>query len=127
SRSDRRAGARALPRGLPRRGRTLRGAEPAGAQFPAPRLARWRRHGVAADRCPGQDARPGAAGDGDRSTGGAAAVSAPLRVERDGDLVRLTLDDPARANALSPALAEALIAEFRRDWHAEGVRAVLLA
>lgn len=54
-------------------------------------------------------------------------MSASLRVERDGDLVRLTLDDPARANALSPALAEALTAEFRRDWRAEGVRAILLA
>jgi methylglutaconyl-CoA hydratase len=54
-------------------------------------------------------------------------VSAPLRVERAGDLVRVTLDDPARANALSPALAEALTAAFRRDWRAEGVRAVLLA
>jgi methylglutaconyl-CoA hydratase len=54
-------------------------------------------------------------------------MSAPLAIERDGDLVRLTLDDPARANALSPALAEALTAEFRRDWRAEGVRAILLA
>jgi len=54
-------------------------------------------------------------------------MSAPLAIERAGDLVRLTLDDPARANALSPALAEALTAEFRRDWRAEGVRAILLA
>jgi methylglutaconyl-CoA hydratase len=54
-------------------------------------------------------------------------VSAPLKVERAGDLVRLTLDDPARANALSPELAEALTAAFRRDWRAEGVRAVLLS
>lgn len=54
-------------------------------------------------------------------------MSAPLSVERDGDLVRLKLDDPARANALSPELAEALTVEFRRDWRAEGVRAILLA
>jgi methylglutaconyl-CoA hydratase len=54
-------------------------------------------------------------------------VSAPLSIERDGDLVRLTLDDPARANALSPALADALTAQYRRDWRAEGVRAILLA
>ena len=53
-------------------------------------------------------------------------MSGPLRVERDGDLVRLTLEDPERANALSPALAGALTAAFRRDWRAEGVRAILL-
>ena len=44
-----------------------------------------------------------------------------------GDLLCLTLDDPERANALSPALVEALTAEFRKDWRAEGVRAILLA
>ena len=54
-------------------------------------------------------------------------MSGRLRVERDGDRVRLTLDDPERANALSPALAEELTAQFRRDWRSEGVRAVLLA
>jgi methylglutaconyl-CoA hydratase len=54
-------------------------------------------------------------------------VSAPLRVERRDDLLFVTLDDPARANALSPALAEAVTATFRRDWLAEGVRAILLA
>lgn len=54
-------------------------------------------------------------------------MSAPLRTERRGDLLRLTLDDPERANALSPALVEALTAEFRKNWRAEGVRAILLA
>ncbi|KAB2966017.1 MAG: hypothetical protein F9K18_06100 [Thermoanaerobaculia bacterium] len=54
-------------------------------------------------------------------------MSAPLAIERRGDLLRLTLDDPARANALSPALVEALTAAFRRDWRADGVRAILLA
>jgi methylglutaconyl-CoA hydratase len=52
---------------------------------------------------------------------------APLRVERRDDLVFVTLDDPARANALSPALADELIATYRRDWRAEGVRALLVA
>lgn len=50
-----------------------------------------------------------------------------LRVERRGDLLFATLDDPARANALSPALTVALTALYRRDLRAEGVRAVLLA
>ncbi len=50
-----------------------------------------------------------------------------LLVEREGDLVRLTLNDPERANALSPELAAALTREFRRDWRAEGARAILLA
>ena len=54
-------------------------------------------------------------------------MSAPLRVDRDGDLLRVTLDDPERANALSPPMCEALIATYRRDWRAEGVRAILLA
>ena len=57
---------------------------------------------------------------------GAGAVSR-LRVERRGDLLWATLDDPARANALSPALANELTALYRRDLRAEGVRAVLLA
>ncbi len=36
-------------------------------------------------------------------------MSELLRVERDGDLLRVTLNDPERANALSPALAGALV------------------
>jgi methylglutaconyl-CoA hydratase len=55
------------------------------------------------------------------------SAATPLRVERAGDLVRLVLDDPERANALSPALVAALTDAFRRDWRAEGVRALLLA
>jgi methylglutaconyl-CoA hydratase len=51
----------------------------------------------------------------------------PLAVSRDGDLLWLTLADPERANALSPALVAALTDAFRRDWRAEGVRAILLA
>lgn len=50
-----------------------------------------------------------------------------LIVERRDDLLFLTLNDPERANALSPELAAALTLEYRRPWRAEGVRAVLLA
>jgi len=57
----------------------------------------------------------------------AAAAAGPLRVERRDDLLFATLDDPARANALSPALAAELTALYRRDLRAEGIRAVLLA
>lgn len=46
---------------------------------------------------------------------------------RDDDLLRLELDDPARANALSPELITALTAVYGRDLRAEGVRAVLLS
>jgi len=53
-------------------------------------------------------------------------VSELLLAERAGDVLRLTLNDPQRANALSPALAEELIATLRRDWLGEGVRAILL-
>lgn len=45
----------------------------------------------------------------------------------EGDLLFVTLNDPARANALSPALAAELTALYRRDLRGEGVRAVLLA
>jgi methylglutaconyl-CoA hydratase len=51
---------------------------------------------------------------------------APLTVARRGDLVWLTLEDPARANALSPPLIDALTEVYERDWLGEGVRAVLL-
>lgn len=50
-----------------------------------------------------------------------------LREERDGDLLLLTLNDPERANALSPALADELTAVYRRPLRAEGVRAVILS
>ena len=50
-----------------------------------------------------------------------------LESRQDGDLLRLTLNDPARANALSPALIGELIALYRRPLRAEGVRAVILA
>ena len=54
------------------------------------------------------------------------AADSPLELARDGDLVWLTLNDPTRANALSPRLIAELTAVYRRDWRAEGVRAVLL-
>jgi len=53
-------------------------------------------------------------------------MSELLLVERTGDSVRLTLNDPQRANALSPALVDELISTYRRDWSADGVRAILL-
>jgi methylglutaconyl-CoA hydratase len=49
-----------------------------------------------------------------------------IRVRRDGDLVRVTLDDAERANALSPLMIEEVTAVYRRDWLGEGVRAVVL-
>ncbi len=50
-----------------------------------------------------------------------------LRVERDGDLLRVTLDAPERANALSPAMIAELTAVYSRRWLDEGVRALLLS
>lgn len=49
-----------------------------------------------------------------------------LLTERDGDLLRLTLNDPRRANALSPPLLEALTNVYSRPLREEGVRAVIL-
>lgn len=50
-----------------------------------------------------------------------------LLERQDGDLLWITLNDPRRANALSPALVAALTETFGRDLRAEGVRAVLLS
>jgi methylglutaconyl-CoA hydratase len=50
-----------------------------------------------------------------------------LETRREGDLLWVTLNDPARANALSPALTGELIELYRRPWRQEGVRALLLA
>jgi len=52
--------------------------------------------------------------------------SSLLRERREGPLLRLTLADPARANALSPSLAAALTAVYRRDLRGAGIRAVVL-
>jgi len=53
-------------------------------------------------------------------------VSELLLVERDGDLLRLTLNDPNRANALGAEMTDALIEILRHDWRADGVRAILI-
>lgn len=50
-----------------------------------------------------------------------------LRIERDGGLVRLTLDRPAALNALDTALAESLRAAARALSRDASVRSVLLA
>ncbi len=49
-----------------------------------------------------------------------------LLVDRQDDLLWATLDDPARANALSPALVAELTALYRRPLRELGVRAVVL-
>lgn len=50
-----------------------------------------------------------------------------LLSRRDGDLLWLTLNQPQRANALSPALIRPLTDVYEQDWRAQGVRAILLA
>jgi methylglutaconyl-CoA hydratase len=50
-----------------------------------------------------------------------------LETRREGDLLWVTLNDPERANALSPALTDQLIEVYRRPWRAEGVRCLLLS
>jgi methylglutaconyl-CoA hydratase len=56
-----------------------------------------------------------------------AEESPVLETRRAGDLLWVTLNDPARANALSPRLIAELTALYRRDLRSEGVRAVLLS
>jgi methylglutaconyl-CoA hydratase len=50
-----------------------------------------------------------------------------VQVRQEGDLLWVTLNDPERANALSPAMIGEITAIYRRPWRAEGVRAILLA
>ncbi len=50
-----------------------------------------------------------------------------LTLRREGDLLFATLDNPRKANALSPALIAELTALYERDLLSEGIRAVLLA
>jgi methylglutaconyl-CoA hydratase len=50
-----------------------------------------------------------------------------IEVRREGDLLWVTLNDPERANALSPVMIGEITALYRRDWRQEGVRAILLS
>lgn len=50
-----------------------------------------------------------------------------LEIRRDRDLLWVTLNEPDRANALSPALIEELTALYRKPLRSEGIRAVLLS
>ncbi|TNF71722.1 MAG: hypothetical protein EP299_11035 [Acidobacteria bacterium] len=49
-----------------------------------------------------------------------------LRLEQEDDLLWVRLDDPERANALSPAMIGEITHLYSRDLRAEGIRAVLL-
>jgi methylglutaconyl-CoA hydratase len=64
----------------------------------------------------------------DRPTSGQSrSPAAPgLTLRREGDQLWATLDEPDRANALSPALVAALTALYSRPLLDEGVRAVVL-
>jgi methylglutaconyl-CoA hydratase len=53
--------------------------------------------------------------------------SETLEVRREDDLVFVRLDQPGKANALSPAMLGELTELYSRDLRAEGVRAVLLS
>lgn len=55
-----------------------------------------------------------------------ATPSDVLLTRRVDDLLWVTLNDPRRANALSPDMVAALTAVYARDLRADGVRAVLL-
>jgi methylglutaconyl-CoA hydratase len=50
-----------------------------------------------------------------------------LLVERRGDLLLVTLNDPDRANALGPGMIQEITELYRRPWREEGVRAILLS
>lgn len=49
-----------------------------------------------------------------------------LLVEREDDLLHITLNNPTKANALAPQMVADLTALYGRDLRAEGIRAVLL-
>ncbi|HEX4966806.1 MAG TPA: enoyl-CoA hydratase-related protein [Thermoanaerobaculia bacterium] len=50
-----------------------------------------------------------------------------VQVQQERDLLWVTLNDPERANALSPAIIAEITAIYRRPWREEGVRAILLS
>lgn len=50
-----------------------------------------------------------------------------LEIRRENDLLWVTLNDPDRANALSPSLMDELTSLYRTPLRAEGIRAVLLS
>ena len=50
-----------------------------------------------------------------------------VQVRQEGDLLWVTLSDPDRANALSPAMIGEITAIYRRPWRKEGVPAILLS
>ncbi len=54
-------------------------------------------------------------------------MGARIEVLRQGDLLWVTLNDPERANALSPAMIGEITELYSRDWRGEGVRAILLS
>ena len=49
-----------------------------------------------------------------------------IEVRRDEDLLWVELNDPARANALSPRMIEEITAVYRTDLRGQGLRAVIL-
>jgi len=74
------------------------------------------------------DAEVGASSTADVATElGLPATPERLELRREDDLLWVTLNDPARANALSPKLIAELTALYRTDLRARGIRAVLLA
>lgn len=50
-----------------------------------------------------------------------------IQIQQEGDLLRVTLNDPERANALSPAMIGELTELYGSDLRGQGVRAVLLS
>jgi methylglutaconyl-CoA hydratase len=54
-------------------------------------------------------------------------MSGRIEVRRENDLLWITLNDPDRANALSPAMIAEITDLYGRDWRGEGVRAILLS
>jgi len=50
-----------------------------------------------------------------------------IEVKREDDLLWVTLNDPERANALSPAMIAEITDLYRCDWRRDGVRAILLS
>lgn len=52
---------------------------------------------------------------------------ARIEVRQEGDLLWVTLNDPERANALSPAMIAEITDLYRYGWRQDGVRAILLS
>src|SRR5206468_10134437 len=107
-------------------GRTLRAAQPRGAQLPAARSPGRRWHDFAQDRRPGQGVLDRVAAPGDRDRGVAVSGNERVLVAVQGGVLTATLNRPDKKNAIDASMIDALLAALERADLDAAVRVVAL-